>query len=103
VSERLTMGEFRRELLDLLGRATPFGGDVDDPEHEQAVEEQDDELPEGGVPTAALVVVEWQATDGKRWLSRAGVLGSGDSAPRWTVEMLAHEALTWDERAEAQE
>lgn len=93
MSERLSADEFRRELLDLLGRATPF---ADEPG-------EDDELPEGGVATAVLVVVEWQASDGARWLSRIGTLASGDAPPRWTMEMLAREALTWDEGSEGQE
>jgi hypothetical protein len=87
VSDRLTASEFRRELLDLLPRATPFSDELD----------RDDELPEGGVPTAVLLVVEWQASDGKRWLSRIGTLASGDDPPGWTLRMLAREALTWDD------
>lgn len=87
MSKRLTIDEFRTEVLSLLARSTPF----DDPD-------EPDDVPEGGIPTAALVMVEWQSTDGDRWLSRVGMLASGQSAPRWTIEMLAREALTWDEK-----
>jgi hypothetical protein len=85
--ERLEVAEFRRELLDLLGRAVPFVND--DPD--------DATLPEGGVATCALVVVEWQADTGRRWLSMTGTLASGQEAPPWTLRMLAREALHFDD------
>lgn len=87
--------EFRAELLDLVGRAWPLNYDGDDDPY--AVPD-DDETPDAGVPTAVLLVMEWQGSDGQRWMSRVGALGSGASAPRWTVEMLAREALHWDDR-----
>lgn len=83
--DRLTATEFGRELLELLGRSTPFA----DGEQEG--------IPSAGIPTAYLVVVEWQGDDGRRWLSRVGGLGNGDKAPIWTVEMLAREALHWSD------
>lgn len=84
---RLTLPEFRRDLLDLVSRAVPMVENEAD---------ADERLPEGGVPTAVLIVVEWQGDDGRRWLSRLAVLGSGDPAPPWTQRMLAGEAVEWD-------
>ena len=80
---RLSVAQFRAELLDLLARSVPFA-------------EVGDEAPDVGVPTAVLVVLEWQASDGKRWLARDACLGSGQDAPDWTDRMLAQEALDWD-------
>jgi hypothetical protein len=85
-NDRITLEEFQSELVSLLSRATPFD-DKDD---------EDEETPEAGVPTAVLIVVEWQASDGNRWISRVGMFGNGQRAPRWTLEMLAREALNWE-------
>ena len=93
---RLVKGaEVRAELLALFARAWPIEEDDAEPEDESS----DDEggSPDSAYPVAALWVVEWQGGDGKRWLSRGAALGNGDPAPRWTLEMLAYEALHWDD------
>jgi hypothetical protein len=90
MSGHLEPAEFRLELVELLSRAIPFGDD-DDLEQLAAL---DDEV---GIPTCALVVVEWQASTGRRWLSRMAIRGDGDEAPPWVLRMLAREALEWDE------
>jgi hypothetical protein len=84
--EPLNPEELRAEILSLLARAVPFG----------ERDEEDEETPDSGVPTAVLVVVEWQASDGQRWMSQMGMLGNGQEAPRWTREMLAREVSHWD-------
>lgn len=82
----LSVADFRRELLELCGRAVPFAGETGD----------DEPVPDGGVPTAVLIVVEWQGDDGHRWLSSTSALGSGQIAPIWTARALAYEALHWE-------
>jgi hypothetical protein len=83
--ERLDAVAFRAELLELVSRAVPM--------YDPGEDELDE--PHEGVPTAVLVVVEWQGDDGKRWLSTTSALGSGQVAPSWTARMLAREALDW--------
>jgi hypothetical protein len=86
-NDRLTLEEFQSEVLSLLSRSTPFEDhDFDD-----------EETPDSGVPTAVLMVIEWQGSDGNRWLSRLGMFGNGQRAPRWTIEMLAREAIHWED------
>jgi hypothetical protein len=85
--ELLNLEELRTAILSLLARSVPFG----------ERDEEDEETPDSGVPTAVLIVVEWQASDGQRWLSRMGMLGNGQEAPRWTSEMLAREVVNWDQ------
>jgi hypothetical protein len=85
--EPLHAKELRAEILSLLARAVPF----------EDRDEEGEETPDAGVPTAVLVVVEWQASDGQRWLSRMGMLGNGQEAPRWTSRMLAREVIDWDQ------
>jgi hypothetical protein len=84
MKDRLSTEEFREQVLNLLAQAVPFGDDTND-----------EETPDAGVPTAVLIMVEWQATDGNRWLSCLCFFGNGSPAPRWTTEMLAKEALEW--------
>jgi hypothetical protein len=41
-------------------------------------------------------IVEWEGTDGKRWLSLISGNGVGSrDLPRWTLEMLGHELECW--------
>src|SRR5215510_8727483 len=82
MAERYGITRFRRELVDLLARSVPFTDLPDD---------------ETGVPTAVLVVLEWQGDDGNRWLAISSCLGSGQPAPPWTERMLAWEALHWND------
>lgn len=80
--------EFRAELVDLLVRAWPI---------EDADDDRDDAPPDAATPVHLLLVVDWQGSDGKRWISYHGALGSGDEAPPWIDQMLAHEVIEWDE------
>src|SRR5262245_43320689 len=88
MTERIGITRFRRELVDLLARSVPFTDAPDD---------------ETGVPTAVLVVLEWQGDDGNRWLAISSCLGSGQPAPPWTERMLAWEALHWNDTTDDEE
>jgi hypothetical protein len=89
---------FRTRFADLLNEAWPVEIDPDDnvAGETQTNDDEGPELPEGAVMTAAALVVEWQGSEGTRWLSRYGTLGNGDALPRWSLEMLYREGLHWD-------
>lgn len=84
----MTRSEFREALVDLLARAWPIEDEAD---------ERDNAPPDAATPVHALLVVDWQGSDGKRWLSYHGALGNGDDAPEWITTMLANEVVEWDE------
>ena len=89
--------ELRNELLAVFARGWPIEEDDDEGADDSEDEEGGVSIADHAIPVAALYVVEWQGGDGKRWLSRGATLGNGDPAPRWTLEMLAYEALHWDD------
>ena len=61
----------------------------------------DDEDLEGAVLTGFLIVAEWQAPDGNRWLSKISGDGSKDLSA-WRERMLGFEVAHhwWDDERE---
>jgi len=84
--------EFREAVVDVLARAWP----IEDPDSED-FDERHGPGPDAATPVHALVVVDWQGSDGERWMSHHCMLGNGDDAPVWIAVMLAREVIDWDE------
>jgi len=72
----------RRQLADLIDSLVPFQSGEDEPD--------------GGVLTAFVVLAEFEAEDGNRWLTLCSGNGSGgNDLPAWTLRALGFELREW--------
>lgn len=64
--------------------------------HKAVAATREDEMAEA-VLISAVVVAEWIAPDGERWISRIATTDGGErTPPLWTAEGLLHHALYGD-------
>lgn len=64
----------------------------------QATLNEDDEDFDGAVITGYVVIAEWSASDGERWLSRAAGDLNDEGPPIWTVKGWLYHALDTAQR-----
>lgn len=72
--------DVRRELHEFIKEHTPF--DTEPP----------DGTPDAGFPTAWVLLVEFQGSDGQRWMSKLSADAMGEEElPAWTLRGLCFE------------